>query len=66
MSDKRIRIYKTLSWSIIAFLITTGVGIVLTGSLLKGGLIGVICRAIKIPTYWGHDAVWDAIKARTS
>lgn len=62
MSNGTRRLLKTLSWSLIALSVTTGVGWISTGSLIKGGAIGLICRAIKIPAFWMHDAAWDKAK----
>lgn len=64
MTDSRVRLYKTITWTLIAFSITTIVGYLLTGSLIKGGAIGVICRSIKVPFYWLHDHAWDWLKSR--
>jgi uncharacterized membrane protein len=30
----------------------------LTGDWIKGGTIGVLCRAIKIPAYYYHDSLY--------
>jgi uncharacterized membrane protein len=60
-----MKIYKTISWSIIALLITVGVGYLITGSIIKGGAIGLIARALKIPTYWLHETIYEKIKPKT-
>ena len=62
MTDGQRRLMKTITWSLIALSITTGVGWIATGSLIKGGAIGLICRAFKIPAYWLHDAAYDRVK----
>lgn len=60
-----MKIYKTISWSIIAFSITAIVGWLITGSIIKGGAIGLIARLFKIPTYWLHETVYEKIKLKT-
>ena len=49
---------KTLSWSLLAFTVTTVVGYMMTGDWIKGGTIGLLCRAIKVPAYWWHDGLY--------
>lgn len=52
------RFWKTLTWSLLAFTVTTVVGYMMTGDWIKGGTIGLLCRGIKIPAYWYHDAIY--------
>lgn len=54
-----MRMWKTVSWSIIAFLVTAVVGWMLTGDWSKGGWIAFLCRAIKFPAYYYHEIVFD-------
>ena len=61
-----MKIYKTISWSIIALLITAVVGYLITGSIIKGGAIGLIARVVKIPTYWLHETIYEKIKPKTA
>lgn len=56
---KKKRLWKTITWSLTAFMITTAVGWWLTGDIMKGGAIGMLCRGIKIPVYYWHDLLWD-------
>ena len=60
-----MKIYKTISWSIIAFSITAIVGWLITGSIIKGGVIGLIARLLKVPIYWLHETVYEKIKPKT-
>ena len=60
------RLSKTLTWSMLAFMVTTIVGYLVTGDIIKGGMIGLICRGIKVPAFWLHDtayALWWPTKA---
>jgi len=52
------RMAMTITWSLLAFIVTVVVGYALTGDLMKGGLIGVLCRAIKAPLYYAHDMLY--------
>ena len=54
----RQKLAKTVTWSLTALTITCVVGWLITGSLAAGGSIGIICRLIKIPTYWLHETVY--------
>jgi|APSaa5957512535_1039671.scaffolds.fasta_scaffold44637_3 uncharacterized membrane protein len=54
----RRRFIKTMTWSLLAFSVTTLIGWALTGDPIKGGMIGLLCRAIKIPAYWWHDGMY--------
>lgn len=58
LKDRR-KLLKTVTWSLTALSITCLVGWAITGSLAAGGSIGIICRLIKIPTYWLHETVYD-------
>jgi uncharacterized membrane protein len=52
------RMAMTITWSLLAFIVTVVVGYGMTGDLMKGGLIGVLCRVIKVPLYYGHDMLY--------
>ena len=58
LKDRR-KLIKTITWSLTALTITCVVGWMITGSLAAGGSIGIICRLIKIPTYWVHETIYD-------
>ena len=53
------KIIKTITWNTIAFSITFIVGWVITGSIETGGAIGIVCRLLKVPSYWAHESIWD-------
>jgi|GEM_PF-5620938 len=61
---KMQKVMKTIVWNSIAFGITFTVGWIITGSIETGGAIGVVCRLIKIPSYWIHESVWESIHNR--
>ena len=48
----------TASWSLLAFAITTIIAYLMTGDIIKGGTIGLLCRGLKIPAYWFHDSLY--------
>jgi uncharacterized membrane protein len=52
------RFCKTATWSLLAFSVTTIIGYMLTGDWVKGGMIGILCRCIKIPAYYYHDSLY--------
>ena len=53
------RLIKTATWTCLAFSITALTTYCVTGDFLKAGIVALICRAIKIPTYYFHDLAWD-------
>jgi uncharacterized membrane protein len=57
------RILKTVSWALLAFSITFIITFIITGSFLKGGVIALICRALKVPAFYLHDLTWEKINS---
>lgn len=58
---KSSRLLKTVTWSILAFTVTTIVAYLATGSLAVGSTIGLVARGIKIPLFYVHDALWSRV-----
>jgi len=56
------KIVKTITWNAIAFSITFIIGWIITGSIETGGAIGIVCRLLKVPSYWIHESIWDKIR----
>lgn len=52
------RLAMTATWSVLAFAITTLIAYLMTGDIIKGGTIGLLCRGFKIPAYWFHDSLY--------
>jgi uncharacterized membrane protein len=61
---KMQKMMKTITWNSIAFSITFIIGWIITGSIETGGIIGIVCRVLKIPSYWIHESIWDKIHNR--
>jgi len=53
------RLAKTLTWALLAFCITTLIGFFVTGDVVKGATMGVLCRSIKLPFFYVHDLAYD-------
>ena len=50
---------KTISWRIIASVITIGVTYMITGSVEFAGGVGVIDAILKMVAYYGHEKWWE-------
>ena len=62
----RILIIKTISWRIIATLVTGLVTWTLTGSLELGALVGGLDAVVKMVLYYLHERLWlRELKSRT-
>lgn len=57
-ASQRIQLKKTISWSVISFVITTIVGWLLTGDFAMGLGIGLIDRICKMGLYYAHERAW--------
>ena len=55
-------IAKTLSWRIVAFLITAGIVWAFTGELGFATTIGVADTLIKLGLYYAHERGWNHIR----
>ncbi len=58
------RLFKTATWTLIAFSITATATYCVTGSFVKAGVVALVCRAIKVPIYYFHDMLWDWLRQR--
>ena len=54
-------IVKTLSWRIIATIITTFVAWLVTGEKIFAATIGIADTLIKLFVYYGHERIWNRI-----
>ena len=61
MESHRRSIVKTLSWRVVALLITASVAWIITGSLGFGAIIGGIDTVIKLVVYYFHERLWNRI-----
>ena len=63
MKEGKLRsLLKSISFRIIAFLITFFVSFVITGKIIFATSIGLIDSLIKIFIYYFHERVWNKIK----
>ena len=62
MDTRRRSIAKTLSWRVIATLITTMVAWILTRELVWAVEIGLLDTTIKLFAYYGHERLWLRIR----
>jgi len=53
------RIYKTITWRIIATILTFIIAWYITGDPLSGITISMLDFLSKTLTYYWHEAVWD-------
>lgn len=56
--SQRIQLKKTITWSIISFVVTAAAGWILTGDLVFGLGIGALDRVIKTGLYYIHERMW--------
>jgi len=59
-SHKR-SIVKTLTWRVIATLVTMSVAWVILGQVTHALEIGLLDTAIKLGAYYGHERIWDRV-----
>ena len=52
-------IKKTISWRIIALVLTIVTALLLTGSMKIASSIGIIDAVLKTFIYWLHEEAWD-------
>ena len=62
METHKRSIVKSLSWRVVAAIITAVVGWVLTGSFKLGLSMGLLDSAIKIGVFYGHERCWHRVK----
>jgi uncharacterized membrane protein len=58
-SGKGRTILKTLSWRVIATLVTMSVVFFLTGQIIFAAEIGLLDTLIKLVLYYIHDRLWE-------
>lgn len=54
-------ILKTISWRVLATLITAGVAWVITDSFQYAAIIGTMDCLIKFFAYYAHERIWNQI-----
>lgn len=57
-SDRKRHILKTISWRIIASIITISVSFIISGSISIALNIGALEIFIKMIAYYGHERFW--------
>ena len=57
----RRSVVKSLSWRLLALIITSSVAFALTKKLTFAAEIGVIDTAIKLFVYFAHERAWNKI-----
>lgn len=58
---KRRSIVKSLSWRLVAAIITTSIAFLMTGQMEFAAKIGLADTAIKLLVYFGHERLWNRI-----
>ncbi len=55
-------IVKTLTWRVIATLVTMSVAWIVLGQVTHALEIGLLDTLIKLGAYYGHERIWDRVK----
>lgn len=58
---KRRSIVKSLSWRLVAAIITTTIAFLMTGQIEFAAKIGLADTAVKLLVYFGHERLWNRI-----
>jgi uncharacterized membrane protein len=58
---KRRSIVKSLSWRLVAAIITTSIAFLLTGQIEFAAKIGLADTMIKLLIYFAHERLWNRI-----
>jgi uncharacterized membrane protein len=58
---KRRSIVKSLSWRLVAAIITTSIAFLMTGQMEFAAKIGLADTAIKLLIYFAHERIWIRI-----
>ena len=58
METRRRSLYKTLSWRVLATLITTLIAFILTNEVTFAVEIGLLDTSIKLVVYFAHERLW--------
>ncbi|MGB7971508.1 MAG: DUF2061 domain-containing protein [Candidatus Deferrimicrobiaceae bacterium] len=62
MDTQRRSILKTISWRVVATLITGGVAFVVTGRVDMAITVGLGDSLVKFFTYYLHERMWSKIR----
>ena len=54
-------IVKTLTWRVIATLVTMSVAWIILGKVSPALEIGLLDTVIKLGAYYGHERIWDRV-----
>ncbi len=57
-TSQRIQLKKTITWTVISFFVTTGIGWAVTGNIFIGLTVGAADRVIKMILYYWHERYW--------
>ena len=61
IDSHRRTLAKTLSWRLLATIITGCVALVITGKLTVALSIGLLDTAIKLGAYYTHERLWNQL-----
>lgn len=62
MSDTVKRsVFKTISWRVVATLITASLVLVMTGELKFAATVGLLDTTIKFLAYFFHERAWNRV-----
>ena len=61
MDSRRKSLAKTVSWRIIAFIITAGIAWMITGELRFATAIGGADALVKLGLFYMHERVWNRV-----
>ena len=62
METRRRSIAKTVSWRILATLITFGIAYVFTSSIFESTILAIVLNAVKGILYYFHERTWILVK----
>lgn len=58
MDSRKKSIYKTISWRIIALMITFSISLMVFGSFTIAGTVALADMAVKTIAYYFHERLW--------
>jgi uncharacterized membrane protein len=61
VESRRRSLVKSISWRILAAIITTLVALALTGEMAFAAKIGLIDTSVKLLIYFLHERIWNKI-----
>lgn len=62
MTTNMRKLVKALSWRLIALIVLTSVGFLITGSVKSAGFVAIIYSVIQVAVFFFHEKFWDRIK----